>query len=96
MPLSESGAPDGLPMQEGHRRADDVRHKFGVIAERPTVAGLTLGMGLRDIGGEAGLVDQRRRSPAKPDGLGGVVSILTGEEGIFSKGGLICGGIGVA
>jgi hypothetical protein len=51
---------------------------------------------IRDIGGEAGLVDQRRRSPAKPDGLGGVVSILSGEEGIFSGGGLICGGIGVA
>ena len=38
----------------------------------------------------------RRRSPAKPDGLGGVVSILSGEEGIFSEGGLICGGIGIA
>jgi hypothetical protein len=49
------------------------------IAERPTGAGLTLGMGLRDIGGEAGLVIQRRRSlwsVAEPDGLGGVVSHL--------------------
>ena len=33
---------------------------------------------------------------AEQDGLGGVVSILSGEEGIFSEGGLICGGIGVA
>jgi hypothetical protein len=55
-----------------------------------------LGMGLREISGKAGLVMQRRRSPAKPDGLGGVVSILSGEDGIFSGGGLICGGIGVA
>jgi hypothetical protein len=51
------------------------------IAERPTGAGLTLGMGLRDIGGEAGLVDERRRSPAKPDGLGG-------EEGILERAGI--------
>ena len=36
-------------------KADGVRHGFGVIAERPTGAGLTLGMGLRDIA-------------AKPDG----------------------------
>jgi hypothetical protein len=72
-------------MQEGHQKADGVRHKFGVIAERPTGAGLTLGMGLRAIGGKAGLMRQRRRSPAKPDGLGGVVSILTGEEGILGE-----------
>jgi len=51
---------------------------------------------IRVIDGAAGLVDERRRSPAKPDGLGGVVSILSGEDGIFSGGGLICGGIGVA
>ena len=42
---------------------------------------------IRDIGSEAGLVDQRGRSPAKPDGLGGVVSMLTGEEGILARAG---------
>lgn len=50
-------------------------HRTDESAERPTGAGLTLGMGLRDIGGEAGLVMQRRRSPAKPDGLGGVAGL---------------------
>ena len=63
-------------MQEGHQKADGVRHKFGVIAERPTGAGLTLGMGLRDIGGVGGRMTQRRRSPAKPDGLGGNVLLV--------------------
>ena len=43
-------------------------------------------MGLSDIGGGAGLVNQRRRSPAKPDGLGGVVSNLGDDEGIFDEG----------
>jgi hypothetical protein len=43
-------------------------------------------MGLRDIGGEAGLMRERRRSPAKPDGLGGVELLLTDEEGIYAEG----------
>jgi len=54
-PLSESGAPDGLPMQEGHRKRMVFATGSEFIAERPTGAGLTLGMGLRDIA-------------AKPDG----------------------------
>jgi hypothetical protein len=57
------------------------------IAERPTGAGLPLRMGLRDINGKAGRLGQRRRSPAKPDGLGGVMSNLNSPEGIFAKGG---------
>ena len=84
LPLSESVAPDGSPIQDSPSKADGDLYKFGVIAERPTVAGLPLGLGLRDIGGVAGLMDQRRRSPAKQDGLGGVVSMLTGEEGIYA------------
>jgi hypothetical protein len=55
------------------------------IAERPTGAGLTLGMGLRDIGGEAGRMIQRRRSPAKPDGLGGVMPHLIGLAGFSAE-----------
>ena len=38
---------------------------------------------IRVIDGAAGLVDERRRSPAKPDGLGGVVSLLNGKAVIF-------------
>ena len=87
LPLSESVAPDGSPIQDSPSKADGDLYKFGVIAERPTVAGLPLGLGLRDIGGVAGLLDQRRRSPAKQDGLGGVVSMLTGEEGIYAADG---------
>jgi hypothetical protein len=34
-------------------------------------------------------MDQRRRSPAKPDGLGSAVSNLTDEEGIYSEGGIL-------
>lgn len=81
LPLSESGASDGLPMQDRTSKADGVRHGFRVIAERPTGAGLTLGMGLRNIGGEAGRMIQRRRSlwsVAEPDGLGGVMPHLIG------------------
>ena len=33
--------------------------------------------------------DTRRRSPAKPDGLGGVVSNLNGAAVIFSEGGIL-------
>jgi hypothetical protein len=46
-----------------------------------------LGMGLRDIGGEAGRMIQRRRSlwsGAEPDGLGGVMPHLIGLAKIFS------------
>jgi hypothetical protein len=57
------------------------------IAERPTGAGLTLGMGLSCHYCGAGLMTQRRRSPAKPDGLGGVELLLTDEEGILARGG---------
>ncbi len=58
------------------------------IAERPTGAGLTLGMGLRDIGGEAGRMIQRRRSlwsVAEPDGLGGVMPHLIGLAGFSAR-----------
>jgi hypothetical protein len=54
-------------------------------AERPTGAGLMLGMGLRDIGGEAGRMIQRRRSlwsVAEPDGLGGAMPHLIGLAGL--------------
>ena len=57
------------------------------IAERPTGAGLTLGRGLRAITAEQEDDSQRRRSPAKPDGLGSAVSNLTDEEGILTRGG---------
>jgi len=57
------------------------------IAERPTGAGLTLRRGLRAITAEQEDDSQRRRSPAKPDGLGGVVSMLTGTAGILARGG---------
>ena len=46
-----------------------------------------LGMGLRAIAATAGLMTQRRRSPAKPDGLGGVASMLTGVAVILTGGG---------
>jgi hypothetical protein len=57
-------------------------------AERPTGAGLMLGMGLRDIGGEAGRMIQRRRSlwsVAEPDGLGGAMPHLIGLAGFLAE-----------
>jgi len=78
----------GCQRRIGHRRADGVRHGFGVIAERPTGAGLTLGMGLRDIAakpdgrcGEGG----RLWSVAEPACPDGAASHL-GEDGrIFEE-----------
>ena len=35
--------------------------------------------------GEAGLNMKRRRSPAKPDGLGGVLPHLSDDEGILAR-----------
>jgi hypothetical protein len=45
------------------------------------------GAGLRATTAKQEDDSQRRRSPAKPDGLGGVVSLVTGEEGIYAAGG---------
>ncbi len=40
---------------------------------------------IRDHCGEAGLKIKRRRSPAKPDGLGSVLPQLNENEGIFAR-----------
>jgi len=65
-------------------KADGERHRFGVIAERPTGAGLKLGMGLRGIAakpdgrcGEGG----RLWSVAEPACPDGTASHLIGPTG---------------
>lgn len=88
LPLSESGASDRSPMQAGHRKRMVFATGAEFSAERPTGAGLMLGMGLRDIGGEAGRMIQRRRSlwsAAEPEGLGGVMPHLIGLAGFFTN-----------
>ncbi len=68
LPLSESGASDRSPMQAGHRKRMVFATGAEFSAERPTGAGLSLGMGLRDIGGEAGLMMRRGRALVERSG----------------------------
>jgi hypothetical protein len=61
------------------------------IAERPTGAGLTLGMGLRAMR-RSRTDDSAEAVEAEQDGLGGVVSNLTDEEGIYRRAGIFLRG----
>jgi hypothetical protein len=78
----------GCQCRPGHRKRMVFATSSEFSAERPTGEGLMLGMGLRDIGGEAGRMIQRRRSlwsGAEPDGLGGAKPHLIGLAGFSAE-----------
>ena len=83
--LSENGArravgrkADLCPARAGRGLPAACRAEWAAVVEWN-------GAGLRAIAATAGLMDQRRRSPAKPDGLGGVVWMLTGAAVILGE-----------
>ncbi len=88
LPLSESGAADRLPTQTGHRKRMVFATSSEFSAQRPTGAGLMLGMGLRDICGEAGrrcCEGGRLWSVADPACPDGAASHLIGLAGFLAR-----------
>ena len=67
----------GCQCRSGHRKRMVFATGSEFIAERPTGAGLTLGMGLRDIGGEAGRMMRRGRALVERSGAS-----LPGRRGL--------------
>lgn len=78
----------GRQSKPGHRKADGDLHRTDANRVAAYRSGTDARHGASCHYCGAGLMTQRRRSPAKPDGLGSAVSNLTDEEGIYRTAGI--------